>query len=187
MPRVSKPIPFSEQQLTELSQVTPLDIEAARALWERSVPLRWKRLLESQTIGSGEELTTPFVWDAQSRRYIHLASRRYVPSLEIRNQAIEPLIQASKAAQRTLATSLQAGDTRLSDWQLAMLDQVKHTQIAAALAANGGEENSNNVDYKKIAALILLLLFFLQGFAEEIAVGKQPLNGLLFLRSDLYA
>jgi hypothetical protein len=185
--RLGKHLPLSEEALTQLSQVTPLDIEAARALWEQSVPLRWKRLLESQTVGSGEELTTPFVWDAQSRRYIDRKARRYVPSQEIRTQAIEPLIQASKAAQRGLATSLQAGDTRLSDWQRAMLDQVKHTQIAAALAANGGEESSNNVDYKKIAALVLLLLLFLRGFAEEIAAKKQPLNGLLFLRSDLYA
>ncbi len=184
---MAKAIHFSEGQLTQLADVTPLDIQAARDLWARTVPLRWKRLLESQTLGIDRELTTPFVWDAQNRRYIHLASRRYVPFTEIRDQAIEPLIRASKDAQRALGSQLQARETSLTEWQRGMLDQVKQTQIAAALASNGGDANTSNADYKKIAALILLLLLLLQGFAEEIEEGAQLLNGLLLVRSDLYA
>lgn len=185
--RIGKPLPLSEQALEQLAQITEVDIEAAKALWSQRVPLRWKRLLESQTVGVDETLNTPFAWDAQNRRYIHLASKRYVPFTEIRAQAIEPLIQSSKAAQRALSSQLQAGDVRLSDWQRGMFDQVKQTQIAAALAANGGDENSSNVDYKKMAAIILVLLLLLQGFSKQIATGKQPLNGLLLVRSDLYA
>ena len=97
------------------------------------------------------------------------------------------MINASRSAQRSLATQLQSGDTRLSDWQRSMIDQIKQTQIAAALAANGGDENSSKVDYKEIAATILALLFFFRGFSKDIEAGKQPLNGFLFLRSDLYA
>jgi hypothetical protein len=177
---------LSDDQLAQLSLVTLLDIEAARALWTRVVPLRWKRLLESQTVGTGT-LTTPFVWDAQSRRYIHLTSKRYVPFTEIREQAIEPLIRASKNAQRVLSAQLATGDTRLGDWQRVMMDTIKQTQVAAALASNGGDANSSQVDYKKIAAEILILYLLFRGFAEEIETGAQALNGKLLVRSDLYA
>jgi hypothetical protein len=182
-----KAISFTETQLADLAQITDVDIQLARELWTRTVPLRWKRLLESQTVGVDAQITTPFVWDAQSRRYIHLASRRYVPYTEIRDQAIEPLIQSSKAAQRALSTRLQTRDSSLVEWQRGMLDQVKQTQVAAALASNGGDSNSSQTDYKKIAALILVLLLLLQGFANDLEEGTQPLNGILLVRSDLYA
>lgn len=182
-----KALPFTEDALAQLAAITPADVEMARALWTRTVPLRWKRLLESQTVGVDPELSTPFVWDAQNRRYIHLASKRYVPFQEIRDQAIEPLIRASKVAQRALSTSLQSKETTLPEWQRAMIDQVKQTQVAASLAVGGGEQNTSDADKKKIAALILLLLLLLRGFAEDVAVGKQPTNGQLLVRSDLYA
>lgn len=182
-----KALPFTEESLAQLAQVTPADIELARALWTRTVPLRWKRLLESQTLGVDPELTTPFVWDAQNRRYIELSTRRYVPFQQIRNEAIEPLIQSSKAAQRTLSAGLQSRETTLPEWQRAMLDQVKQTQVAASLASNGGDQNTSDADRKKIAALLLLLLLLLQGFAEDVAAGRQPTNGQLLVRSDLYA
>lgn len=179
-------IHYTADALAQLAEITQPDIEAARDLWTRSVPLRWKRLLESQTVGVDAELTTPFVWDAQNRRYIHLASRQYVPFQEIRDQAIEPLIRSSKDAQRALSSQLQTRESSLIEWQRGMLDQVKQTQIAAALPSNGGDTNSSQADYKKIAALILILLLLLQGFADDIEDGTQPLNGLLLVRSDLY-
>jgi hypothetical protein len=185
--KIGKALPLSESALEQLSQVTPLDIEAARLLWSQRVPLRWKRLLESQTVGVDQDLTTPFAWDAQNLRYIDMRTRRYVPFTEIRGQAIEPLIQASKAAQRALSTQLQLGDVRLVEWQRSMIDQIKQTQIAAALAANGGQENTSQADQRKIAALVLALLLFFRGFSKELELGQQPLNGFLFLRSDLYA
>lgn len=187
MLRIGNALALSESALEELAQVTPLDIEAARAHWSQAVPLRWKRLLESETVGVHEPLRTPFVWDGQNRRYVELATRRYVPYTELRSQAIEPLIQSSRAAQRTLAAQLQSGDSRLRDWQLAMIQQIKQTQVAAALAANGGDKNSSQVDYQEIAAIVLALLLFFQGFSKEIETGRQPLNGFLALRSDLYA
>lgn len=182
-----KAINFSEAKLEQMSQITPLDIEAARALWSQTVPARWKPLLDAQTVGIDDPLNSVYVWDASNRRYIHLRSRRYVPFQDIRLQAIEPLIQRSKAMQRTLSQGLQSGDTKLSEWQLTMLENIKQTELAASLAANGGDQNTSDADKKKIAAAILLLLLLFQAFTEEIAAGRQPLNGSLLVRSDLYA
>jgi hypothetical protein len=182
-----KAIKLSESALEQLSKITPAAIEMAKALWSQTVPLRWKPLLDAQTIGIDDPLTSVYVWDATNRRYIHLRSRRYVPFQDIRAQAVEPLIQRSKAMQRTLSQGLQSGDTKLSEWQLTMLENIKQTELAASLAANGGEQNTSEADKKKIAAAILLLLLFFQTFTEEIEVGRQALNGSLLARSDLYA
>ncbi len=178
---------FSEKALEQMAQITPLDLEAARALWSQTVPLRWKQLLESQTVGVDDPLTSVYVWDASNRQYIHLRSRHTVPFQEIRTEAIEPLVQRSKALQRTLSQGLQSGDTKLSEWQLSMLENIKQTELAASLAANGGEQNTNDADKKKIAAAILLLLLLFQTFAGDIESGSQALNGTLLVRSDLYA
>lgn len=186
MPDIGRALSLSDQALEQISQVSELDIESARALWVSRVPARWKRLLESQTVTPGAELSTPFVWDASSRRYIDLRSRRYVPFQEIRNQAIEPMIQRGKAAARALGASLQQGG-RLSDWQRAMIEEVKVSQVAASLAANGGISSETGDDRAKTAAIILLLLLFLREFWQDLQRGTQPLNGFLLLRSDLYS
>lgn len=180
-------IPFDRTGLEQLSQVTPLEFQAARSLWLRAVPLRWKRLLESQTVGDPDPLNTPYVWDPGARRYIHLLSRRYVPFTQIRAQAIEPLILHTKGQMRALSAQLAAGDRSLAEWQQGMLNLIKPAHVATALAVNGGEENSSPVDTKKIAALILFYLLLFQNFAEELETGRQVLNGRLLVRSDLYA
>lgn len=180
-------IHYSEDALAQLSQLTEFDLPAARSLWLRATPLRWKRLLESQTIGSDEQLTSPFVWDPRERRYIHLQSGRYVPFTQIRDQAIEPLILFTKGQMRSLSEQLATGSQSLAEWQQAMINTIKPAHTAVALAVNGGEENSSGTDTKKIAALILLYLLLFQNFAEELETGRQPLNGRLLVRSDLYA
>ena len=185
--RIGKAVHFSEEALGQLAQITPLDLEAARSLWGRAVPLRWKRLLESETVGSVQPLSTPYVWDPRARRYIHLLSRRYIPSTVVRDQAVEPLILLTKNQMRSLSAQLAQGNTSLADWQQAMMAVIKPAQVAVALATNGGEENSSPTDYKKIAALILLYLLLFQNFADELESGQQALNGRLMVRSDLYA
>jgi len=137
---IGSAIPFDQSELKQLSMVTPLDVQAARSLWLRAVPLRWKRLLESQTVGEADVLSTPFVWDPGARRYIHLQSRRYVPFVQLRDQAIEPLIVFTKNQMRSLSTQLATRDLRLEEWQQAMINVIKPAQVATALAVNGGEE-----------------------------------------------
>lgn len=186
MPNPGNALPLSETALEQISRPSALDIESARALWVSRVPPRWRRLLESQTITPGAKISTPFAWDASSRRYIDIRSRRYVPSLEIRDQAIEPFIRQSREALRSLGTGLQQGG-RLADWERAAMEEVKLSQVAASMAANGGTAGGTEADRDHTAELVLLLLLLLHGFAGEIQSKKFPLNGRLLLRSDLYA
>jgi len=180
-----KALHLSDSALESMAQVSDLDIEAARSVWASSVPARWKPLLDSQTVGE-PKLSSPFVWDASSRRYIHLKSRRYVPFMDLRSQAIEPMIRAGKLAGRTIGSALQNGGT-LADWQRAMLEHVKTTQIAAGLASAGGPDAMSKKDKEKLAAEILIFLLLLRKFSYEMEAKTFPLNGRLLLRSDLYS
>lgn len=186
MANIGRELPLSEKALEQISKPSPLDNEAARALWVSRVPSRWKRLLESQTIRPGAVISSPFAWDASSRRYIDVRTRRYVPSIEIRNQALEPFIRASKETLRSLGTGLQSGGA-LADWERAAIEEVKLSQVATSLAVNGGTGSGTEEDNDHTAEIILLLLLLLHGFAGEIRKKVFPLNGRLLIRSDLYA
>jgi len=182
-----KTIKFSESALEQMAQVTQADSMSAKALWTQTVPLKWKPLLDSQTIGIDDPLNSVYVWDASSRRYVHLRSKHYVSFQDIRSQAVEPLVVRSKQLQRAISQQLQSGAMTLAEWQIQMISNIKQTELAAALAANGGEQNTSEADKKKVAAAILLLLLFFKTFAEDIEAGTQALNGSLLARSDLYA
>jgi hypothetical protein len=180
------PVNITDEQLEKISIVTLLDIESAKSLWRASVPLKWKTLLDSQTIGIDDPLTSRYVWSGAERRYIDRNTGKFVPFELIRSQAIDPLIAKSKQLQRQLAQSLQAGGS-LGDFQMGMINQIKATQVAAALAANGGENNTDQNTWKKISGAILALLLFFKKFWTDITTKKQPLNGSILTRADLYA
>lgn len=174
-----KTLNLSDKQLQQTAQPTPADIAAAVLLWQSVVPLKWKHLLDTPN--------KYFVWDNVARQYFDIRTRKFIPFETIREQAIEPLIANSKQVQRIYSERLQSGAMSLAEWESAMLNNIKLTQLASALAANGGLNNTNANDEEKIAALILLLLLFFKGFSKSIADGTQTLNGTLLVRSDLYA
>lgn len=185
MPNIGPALTLSDKALEQVSQVSPVDIEAARALWETRVPSYWKKLLISQTVTPGAVITTPFAWDASSRRYIDMRTRRYIPFAEIRDRAIEPFILQSRATARAMGSQLQQGG-KLAEWERAMLEEVKLSQVAASLAANGGVTSETEDDRDHTAEIIIILLLLLREFAYQLQTGKQALNGFLLLRSDLY-
>jgi len=50
---LGKPLQLTDEQLEELSKVTPEDIANARKLWIQSVPAEIKRLLDVQEVVEG--------------------------------------------------------------------------------------------------------------------------------------
>lgn len=52
---LGKPLQLTDEQLDELSQVTPTDIEKAKAFWRNNAPTEFKSLLDAQTIDDEEE------------------------------------------------------------------------------------------------------------------------------------
>jgi hypothetical protein len=184
---VGKPLPLSESSLVNLAQVTEADLLAARALVQATAPRRYRELLQSSMIRPTVTTETPYGWDPTIGRYIDVRTRRPVNPFELRDQVIEPIILRSRQLQRSISTQLQTGEIRLAEWQSQMITTIKQAHVATALVANGGEKNTNDNDKEEIAALILLLLLLFQDFSTQIWKRQQALNGLLFVRSDLYA
>lgn len=184
--RLGKPLPFSTPALEQMAVLTPLDLEAARAHFLSTVPPRWRGLWEAPVRGAAVTAETPYAWDPRRGRYVTRRGQ-ILPPLLLRNQVVEPLIGASRAAQRILSGQLQAKEITLAQWQAGMMDQVKQTQIASAVVANGGQKNTNDSDREEIALLLLALWLLLRDFSTQIQTGRQALNGTLLVRSDLYA
>ncbi len=185
--RPFSPLPLSDTDLEQLAKVTAADVLASKALFQSAVPPRYRSLLEATVAGTSVSTETLYAWDPKQGKYIYLPTSRHVQPLEIRNQAIEPMIRRSKDAQRALSAQLQSQEIALAEWQTQMIGQIKQAQIAASLAANGGEKNTNDSDKEEIALLILALLLLFRKFGQDIQRKIQPLNGLLMVRSDLYA
>jgi hypothetical protein len=53
---LGKPLNLSDKQLDQLSKVTQVDIEKAKALWRNTVPAEFESLLDAQTVEEDEEL-----------------------------------------------------------------------------------------------------------------------------------
>jgi len=47
---LGKPLQLTDEQLDELSQVTPTDIEKAKQLWRNTAPPEFEMLLDAETI-----------------------------------------------------------------------------------------------------------------------------------------
>lgn len=45
---------YSTAELTELAKVTPTDIEKAKAAWKRSVPRKYRNLLDAKAINEND-------------------------------------------------------------------------------------------------------------------------------------
>jgi len=52
---LGKPLQLTDEQLDQLSIVTPEDIEKAKAFWRNNAPAEFKTLLDAQTIDEDEE------------------------------------------------------------------------------------------------------------------------------------
>lgn len=50
--KMGKPLQLTEEMLDELAQVTPADIAKAQAFWKANAPVRFKTLLDAQTMNT---------------------------------------------------------------------------------------------------------------------------------------
>lgn len=129
-------------------------------------------------------LTPDFRYNSIARRYID-ASGRFVSQAVIKS-ALNATLVESRLAMDILGQQLIAGQISLAQWQVAMAQQIKISHLAAGAAAKGGWAQLSQADYGAIGAQIKKQYSFLQGFADEIASGKQKLNGSLLRRARMY-
>lgn len=85
-----------------------------------------------------------------------------------------------------LTGRLRAGTLTVPEWQAQMAGEVKTLHVAMATAAKGGKAQMSPADYGRVGAEVKRQYQYLARFAEDVASGKQPLDGRAENRARLY-
>lgn len=136
------------------------------------------------------DITPLYGWNENlggTGRYYNLTTGRIVSSSEVRG-ALEYNITASQAEMHALTEQLISIPPTISleQWRLEMMEQIKIAHTSAAAAARGGWAQMTQSDWGAVGQQIRVQYDYLRNFANEIASGKQPLNGSALVRTDLY-
>jgi hypothetical protein len=131
-------------------------------------------------------LTSAFGFNEVAGRYISLSTGRFVPFLEVRD-ALDVVIEASGSRMNALTDQLINEQISLAEWQIGMMEEIKISHTAAAASARGGWAQMSPSDWGATGRLIRDQYDFLRNFANEIATGKQRLDGTARVRTQLYA
>jgi hypothetical protein len=127
-----------------------------------------------------------YAYDLRSRRYRNLANGQYVTASEVR-QAVDTVIDVQTAKVRDLSQRLIDGQINLAEWQTQTVGLLKPLYVAVGMVAGGGVNNMSQADYGFLGSLIKKQYTYLAKFAQDIASGKQKLDGSLLARAALYA
>jgi hypothetical protein len=129
-------------------------------------------------------LTPDYRYNETARRYIG-SDGRFVSAGAIRG-ALDTTLQTSRGNVDLICGQLQRGEISVAKWQAAMAQEIKVSHVASASAAKGGWAQMSQSDYGFTGAKIKEQYQYLQNFANEVASGKQPLNGAFLRRARMY-
>lgn len=124
-------------------------------------------------------------WSDSSARFRDLRTGKFVPEATVRAE-IDRFLDAASARADVATDALRAGQITLAEWQTTMAAEVKVTHLATSMIANGGKAQMTQSAYGQVGATVREQYGYLQHFAEEIASGKQKLDGTLRRRARLY-
>jgi len=133
------------------------------------------------------DLTPLYGWNEKAGRYYNLTTGNFVPFMDVRN-ALESNISVSQANMRALTEQLISVPPTISldQWQVDMMREIKQANISASAAARGGWAQMTQSDWGAVGQQVRTQYDYLRNFANEIASGKQRLNGSALVRADLY-
>jgi hypothetical protein len=123
-------------------------------------------------------------WNEQAGRFTD-ASGRFISDARVR--AVVDAV-ADQASERMAAASqaLLEGRSSLAAWQMDMMTTIKQAHVATGVIAHGGEQQMTQARWGALGPTIREQYQFLANFAEQIASGDQPLNGMLTARARQY-
>jgi hypothetical protein len=118
-------------------------------------------------------------------RYRDVRTGRFVPPKVVRDELDRYLLKSADPV-KDLAQQLRDGAINLDDWHTAMRRQIKNAHLNAMAEAVGGYNNMTPADYGRAGQRIREEYGFLRSFADDIASGKQRLDGTLQRRAQMY-
>jgi len=192
-----------EDELAALIAVTDGDIDAAIALWLRYMPDNIKALLfarqqdplqdDRDALGvlvfGAAAIALRYLWQpmaSKTGRYLDARTGRLLSPLRVR-QEVDRYIGKSYGTVDTLANQLRNREISIADWQAAMRTEIKALHLDTGMVAHGGRAQMTQADWERLSQQLRYQYGKLDGFANEIATGKWPLNGRLNSRAKLYS
>jgi hypothetical protein len=124
-------------------------------------------------------------YNAKAYSYID-PQGRFLSRKEVRDTLDNALANNGKVM-RELSQQLRDGRISLADWQTGIAREIKNVHLYSAAAAKGGWAQMTQADYTRVGTRVETQYRYLKGFAEDIASGKQPLNGRMLLRASMYS
>lgn len=131
---------------------------------------------------------TRYLWEPSAGiggRYRDTRTGRFVSGAVVRGE-LDTYLAASDDVVAALAGQLRERAISLADWELAMRREIKRTHLNAIALERGGWSNMRPQDYGRAGQIIREQYGYLRDFANEIASGKQRLDGTLATRMRLY-
>lgn len=129
-------------------------------------------------------LTPEYRYNPAAGRYIG-ANGRFVSGDSVRG-ALDSTLKASQAEIDRLSRALVNKEITVAQWQSGMATQIKNAHLSAGAVNRGGWAQMTQGDFGKVGSNLKEQYKYLQNFADEIASGKQKLNGNLLRRARMY-
>lgn len=133
----------------------------------------------------GSVASSPYRWSPKTGRYVY-TNGRFVRKADVR-AAIDVALEKESARALLLSQKLRNGMISLNAWRAEMREMIKNVHIYDAAIARGGFAQLGAADYGRIGQIVRGEYGWLEGFAREIASGKQGLDGRFTERAKQYA
>jgi hypothetical protein len=123
-------------------------------------------------------------WNEQAGRFTD-ARGRFVSPAAVR-AIVDDIADAASERMARASERLLSGEISLGAWQAEMQAAIKLSHVAAAVLAHGGALQMTSARWGAIGPVVRSEYRYLRDFAEQIADGRQPLNGMLTARARQY-
>lgn len=127
-----------------------------------------------------------YSYDPRSKRYRDLITGQYVSAAQVRG-AVDYVINAVADKLRGVTQLLIDGAISVGDWQTQIAALLMNLHTAMGMAAYGGISGMTDANTAALSAAIEKQYGYLLNLAQQIASGKQALDGTLLARIELYA
>jgi len=134
-------------------------------------------------------LAARFGWNPRIGKtggYYDFQTHRIVSAKEVQS-ALDVYTRQTKEAVAWYTQQLVDGHISLAEWHTMMREELKDAHRTVAAVEGGGWRNMTQADWGKVGARLREQYRYLDRFAEQIATGRQPLNGTARTRAGMYA
>jgi hypothetical protein len=127
-----------------------------------------------------------FTFAAVAGRYRDASTGALVPEASIR-KALDQVLSGSAQSMRGVTQLLIDGNLSLAAWQATMMREIKSAHLVGAALGYGGWASMDQSDFGWTGQRIRSQYSYLRGFAQDIAAGRQRLDGAALSRATMYA